>query len=337
MVPPAALPAVDLAPLDGSAGSAARAALLDEIRRAVCDTGFLTVHGHGVGASCREGGFEAARAFFGLPEAARRRVSPRPWNPASPNRYRGYFPASVDGKEGFDVGDPLLVAAAPGMPRTPLLEANRLPEELGASWQRAVAAYFDALSELGARLFGAIVEALGGEPERTAGAFPRPGSASTLRFNRYPVCTSPHTVARDGTALCCASHVDNGVLTVLAQDARAGLQVRDRRGSWCDVPYEADAFVVNTGLAFRRLCGERLAATPHRVVQAREERLSIPFFFEPRPELPLDPGELGLPARRDPVAPETYQAFLARAMRRFPEYDRPGSKESAPAPEPAAR
>ena len=149
------------------------------------------------------------------------------------------------------------------------------------------------------------------------------GSASTLRFNRYPEQTTPHCVDPDGTPLCCAAHTDNGILTLLAQDENAGLQVRTRDGHWRDVPYAPDAFVVNTGTAFERLSGGRLVATPHRVLHAPRTRLSIPFFYEPRPDLPLTPATVGLAAAPDDPPAESYATFLDREMRRFAEYDRP--------------
>jgi len=314
---------VDLEPLlQHGGGDALPDGVLSEIRDACTDTGFLLVHGHGVEAPVVAALLGAARAFFALPSETKLDVAPRPWNADSPNAYRGYFPATADGKEGFDIGDPRLAELPEPRGRSLFHENNRFPDALGEDHVAAIARYFDALSNLGTRLAGAVVASLGGESERVSNAFPRPGSASTLRFNSYPYSASPHQVARDGTALCCASHVDNGILTILYQDESAGLEVRDRQGRWRDVPYDPEAFVVNTGLAFQQLTGGRLAATPHRVRQAAAERLSVPFFFEPRPDLRIDPAELGLEqASADPA--ETYAEFLDRAMRRFPEYDRP--------------
>lgn len=321
------IPCIDLCPLAAcGAGDAARERVVEQVLAAARDTGFLRVTGHGVQRPVLDELLAAARAFFDLSADAKLDVAPQRWNPTSPNAYRGYFPAATDGKEGFDIGDPLLVNLPGDLRREALLECNRFPEALAEAHVAAVGRYFDAMSALGAILVRAVVAGLGGAPDRVDSAFPRPGSASTLRFNAYPERAEPHTVARDGTPLCCASHVDNGILTLLYQDERAGLQVRTRDGGWRDVPYDRDAFVVNTGLAFQQLVGGRLAATPHRVRQADGPRLSVPFFFEPRPDLALDPAELGLAPAPDvpqPTGAESYAAFLDRAMRRFPEYDRP--------------
>lgn len=326
------IPRLDLTPLrDGAGDQRAAEPVLAAIRESSCDSGFLVAAGHGIPQALVNPVLRAARAFFALPAEAKLEVAPQRWNPKSPNVYRGYFPASADGKEGFDMGDPRLADLLAAPSASPFHERNRFPSSLAAAHLTAIAHYFEALSTLGRTLVCAIVAALGGDSERVDAAFPQPGSASTLRFNFYPATETPHLVARDDTPLCCASHVDSGMLTILYQDENAGLQVRDRTGRWRDVPYDPGAFVVNTGLAFQRISGGRLAATPHRVRQtAAGARLSIPFFFEPRPDLDLDPALLGLERQSaDPsvARPPTYEAFLEQAQRRFPEYDRPTRRE----------
>lgn len=325
------IPRVDLTPLrDGGCHATAAQPVLAALRAGACDSGFLIVTGHGVPLALIDDLLAAARAFFALPAEAKLGVAPQRWNAESPNVYRGYFPAAADGKEGFDigepvggsVGDPALEALRLAKSSSPFHERNRFPGGLSAVHLTAIDRYFEALSSLGTTLVRAIVAALGGEPRRVGAAFPQPGSASTLRFNAYPFSKTPHVIARDGSPLCCASHVDNGILTILYQDENAGLQVRDPAGRWRDVPYDPATFVVNTGLAFQRLTGGVLAATPHRVLRADAPRLSIPFFFEPRPDLRLDPTLLGL-GTRDGGEPPTYESFLEAEMRRFPEYARP--------------
>ena len=45
-------------------------------------------------------------ADVALPEEEKQQSAPQRWNPRSANRYRGYFPSTVQGKEGLDLGDP---------------------------------------------------------------------------------------------------------------------------------------------------------------------------------------------------------------------------------------
>jgi isopenicillin N synthase-like dioxygenase len=90
-----------------------------------------------------------------------------------------------------------------------------------------------------------------------------------------------------------AEHTDYGLLTLLAQDDRGGLQVHSPHG-WIDVPAEPDVLVCNIGDMLDRLTVGRYRSTPHRVRNlSGKSRLSFPFFFDPSWDaevvpLPLD-------------------------------------------------
>jgi isopenicillin N synthase-like dioxygenase len=99
--------------------------------------------------------------------------------------------------------------------------------------------------------------------------------------------------------------VDSGLLTVLAQCGVAGLQAQDGQGGWVDVPPDDHGFAINFGGLLERWTGGRIKATRHRVLGLGEERFSIPFFFEPRPDARIAP----LPI--DGVEPfEPFEPFL---------------------------
>ena len=106
------------------------------------------------------------------------------------------------------------------------------------------------------------------------------------------------------------AHKDPGVLTMLMiEPGKAGLQVLHGE-QWIDVPPLPDAFVINIGELLEYATDGYLKATLHRVVAppAGEERLSIPFFFNPAldstvPRIALPPA-LARAARgltRDPA------------------------------------
>jgi isopenicillin N synthase-like dioxygenase len=98
-----------------------------------------------------------------------------------------------------------------------------------------------------------------------------------------------------------AEHTDYGLLTLLAQDDRGGLQVRGPAG-WVDVPADPGVLVCNLGDMLERLTGGRYRSTPHRVRNASgRDRLSFPLFYDPSWDatvvpLPLDGSP---PADRD--------------------------------------
>jgi isopenicillin N synthase-like dioxygenase len=95
----------------------------------------------------------------------------------------------------------------------------------------------------------------------------------------------------DGRRVITRRHVDTGLLSVLWQDGRGGLQVQGRDEVWREVPPRSDAFSVHCGDLLAGLSAGALRATPHRVLGLGEERHAIGFFLEPdftREVLPPD-------------------------------------------------
>ena len=318
---PVAAPRVDVAPLLGGRPDASAARRVrEQLRRACTDVGFVTVTGHGVARETALAAVSAAGRFFGLPDGDKLAAAPRRWNPGNANVYRGYFPSSVQGKEGLDVGEPLL--DDPSLLARPYHERNVFPSALAPTDRAAIARYFAALSGLGTTLLGSLAAALGGDPRLVERGFSRPASLSTLRFNRYPASERPVSISKeDGAALCCEEHVDSGFLTLLYQDEGGGLQLRRSDGRWVDVEPDPESFIVNTGLALERMTGRQLAATLHRVRYKRRPRLSVPFFLEPVPDFRINPRSLGLPLASCGASP-AYESFLRESLAKFPEYAR---------------
>ena len=159
------VPRIDVAPiLDGALGSSAARDVQAQMRAACSEIGFMTVTGHGVARERVDAVVAAAERFFALPDESKLAIAPRRWNPESPNVYRGYFPSSVAGKEGLDVGEPHLEDEA--LLRRPYHERSQVPDALGREWWEVVAAYFDALSGLAAAILRTLVASLAPPPLR---------------------------------------------------------------------------------------------------------------------------------------------------------------------------
>jgi len=261
-----------------------------EIKKASEEIGFFTVTGHGISNAKIDKLLSTCRHFFHSPDKEKLKIAPKKWNPNTDTVYRGYFPSSVNGKEGLDIGDPQL--------------SNDMKDLL--------------------RLFKSIISVYSSNLDLADKAFVRPKTLSTLRFNFYPKQDKPVEISeQDGVALGCETHVDSGIMTILYQDKKGGLQVQNRHTlEWHDVPHDPNAYVVNSGLALEYLTNGKMKATNHRVLFNQEERISIPFFFEPSYDFKLDPKYLEIKEEHK-YDIDNYEDFLTNSLKKFVEYDRP--------------
>ena len=119
-------------------------------------------------------------------------------------------------------------------------------------------------------------------------------------------------------------HTDYGLLTLLAQDRHGGLQVHAGTG-WVEAPPIPGTFVCNIGDMLDRLTGGLYRSTPHRVKNVSgRERLSFPFFFDPRLGRRGAPASLagrrfaGRDRRRPRPVGRSGPSRLHRHLRRIP-------------------
>ena len=183
--------------------------------------------------------------------------------------------------------------------------------------------YFDSLFSLGELLFKSIVKSFEADLNIVNKAFVRPKTLTTLRFNYYSRQREPIEISiQDGKRLGCETHVDSGIMTILYQDKKGGLQIQNRDNlKWYNVPFNKNSFVVNTGLALQQLTNDAIKATNHRVIINRGERISIPFFFEPNYDFVLNPALLKI--KKKPLYKiNNYEIFLAQSLKKFNEYKR---------------
>ena len=107
---------------------------------------------------------------------------------------------------------------------------------------------------------------------------------SVLRFLHYPPAgerTSPDQLGA-------GAHSDYGCMTLLAQHGVGGLQVLSPANEWIDATPIPGSFVVNIGDMMARWTNDAYRATKHRVINADEERFSMPFFVEPDYDTPIE-------------------------------------------------
>lgn len=291
-------------------GSAAeRRALARRVDRACRRRGFLAIAGHGVPVSVTRAARAAARAFFALPEAEKRRS-------ARPGVSRGWVGLGAEAlaysagrrtppdlNESFQVG-PEGRGAPNAWPRR--------PRALKPAWGR----YYKEMERLSAELQGLFAAALGLPEGWFDDKIDR--HASRLRARLYPAGAGAPLPGQ----LRAGAHTDYVSLAIVSADGR-GLQFR--RGSrWIDAPRADGALLVNLGDLTARWTNGRWFSPPHRVANpargARpEDRLSLIYFHAPNDDALIE----ALPgcgrAKHPPVrAGEYVRAKLARARTKRP-------------------
>ncbi|MCM3500522.1 isopenicillin N synthase family oxygenase [Microbacterium sp. P26] len=298
------LPVLDLSLLDQGPDAAAR--FRDELRAATHDVGFFYLTGTGVSPTLEGRLLQAAKDFFALPEAEKLSIE----NVTSPH-FRGYTRVGgeltqgrVDWREQIDIGperEPVTDPDGPGYNR--LVGPNLWPAAQ-PELQEVVAEWHDHLTGIARKLLRAWALALGAEEQYFDRHFGDP--QTLIKIVRYPGKDDP--TPQQGVG----AHKDSGVLTLLwVEPGKGGLQV-ERDGEWVDAPPVPSAFVVNIGELLEYATQGYLTATNHRVISPRfpDERISVPFFFNPALDARLPiielPAELAADARgvsQDPSNP----------------------------------
>jgi isopenicillin N synthase-like dioxygenase len=270
--------------------------------------GFAIVADHDLEQAGIEAAQADARAFFALPEETRRGYI------SGEGGQRGYVPFGRetakgavlhDLKEFWHVGRDL----PPGHRFACAMPPNVWPREV-PDFQAHQTWLFQALDRLGMRLLQAIARYLG-LPRETFDTAVKDGN-SILRLLHYPPLTaeSPHLRA--------GAHEDINAITLLLGAEEAGLEIKDRDGSWLAIKPPPGAVVCNIGdMLSRAACG-RLPSTTHRVVNPAPERraisrYSMPFFLHFAPDhviAPLPGSDL---SKAQP--PITADAFLKQRLR----------------------
>lgn len=281
-----ALPVLDLAAFTADPDAPVAAAFVDELRRTCHEIGFFYLSGHGIDEARNERVLQVARAFFALPEAERLAIE----NVHSP-QFRGYTRLGEehtngrpDQRDQIDIGHelppPILGPDDPTWLR--LRGPNLWPEAL-PELRKVILDWMAELEAVGRSLLRAMALALGQSAEHfDATVTPRP--EVLVKVIRYP---------GGGDEQGVGAHRDTGFLTFLLQDATGGLQVA-HRGRFIDVPKLPGTFVINLGEMLQIATHGYFKATVHRVVSppAGVERVSVPYFFNPRLEATLAPVAL---------------------------------------------
>lgn len=286
--------------------------IADALGQSFAEYGFAIVRDHAIDPALIAKAEEKARAFFGLPEASKRRHH-QPGGGGA----RGYTPFGTekakdaeifDLKEFWHVGRDLPA----GHPFETTMQPNVWPDEIDG-FRPTMQALFAAFEAAGSRVLAAIALHLGLDEDWFSDPV-RDGN-SVMRLLRYPPLPSDAPAG----AVRAAPHGDINTITLLLGAEEAGLELLTQGGEWLPIDPPGGALVVNIGDMLERLTAGRLRSTTHRVVNprgegARRSRYSMPFFLHFRPDFVIEPlsscSESGQP--RPPI---TAHEFLQERLR----------------------
>jgi len=275
--------------------------------------GFAVISGHDLDQARIDAALTSAKAFFALPEEAK-----RAYQLAGGAGQRGYTPFGVEtakGAEHFDLKEFWHVGRdlPPGHPHRAVMPDNVWPVDIG-DFQATQSWLYGALDDLGGRVLRAIALYLGLEPQGFDTAV-RDGN-SVLRLLHYPPAPP------EGPNIRAGAHEDINAITLLLGAEEAGLEVLDRDGRWLAINPPPGSVVCNIGDMLQRATNHVLPSTTHRVVNPAPERrglprYSTPFFLHFAPDHLIEtlPGCAGAENPDRYPRPITADAFLKERLR----------------------
>lgn len=234
--------------------------------------GFAMVTDHGIDDALIARGWTLAKAFFALPEAAK-----RAYLVPGGGGQRGYtaFGTEIakgasenDLKEFWHVGRELPA----GHPLSADMAPNIWPGEIEGFRQTFLDLYaaFDAT---GARILAGVARYLGLDTGWFDDKIDE--GNSILRLLHYP------PVSADAPGIRAGAHEDINLITLLLGAEEGGLELLTKSGNWIPATPPPGALVINVGDMLQRLTNHVLPSTSHRVVNPPVERRGIPRYSMP--------------------------------------------------------
>jgi isopenicillin N synthase-like dioxygenase len=279
--------------------------IAEELGKSFERLGFGVVCDHGIPDGLVAQAWDLTRAFFDLPEAAK-----RAYHIAGGGGARGYTPFGTERAKGAKIHDlkefwHIGQSLPPGDPLEDFMAPNIWPREI-EGFRETFELLYRAFEVAGGKILRAIALHLGLREDWFDPTVNR--GNSVMRLLHYPPLPAD---AQEG-AIRAAAHGDINTITLLLGAEEAGLQLLTRQGEWLPITPPEGALVVNIGDMLERLTNDRLVSTTHRVVNptgeaARRSRYSMPFFLHFRPDFTIET----LPQCIDAAHPDLYPEPLS--------------------------
>ncbi len=284
------IPVIDISSLvrvDINEGKKMKSAL--EIKNACRNVGFFYVKNHGISKDHIETVFSEIKRFFDLPIEEKMKI-----HIGKSNIFRGYTPIGKeltndkrDWHESVDFGLDLSSDHPEVLAGKPLQGPNPWPENL-PDFRKILTKHWDLMLNLGSRITEGLALSLKLEQNYFQQFTSK--SQSSMRILHYPPYQIHEPAKNIGDGI--GAHIDYGFLTILAQDAIGGLEVRNAANEWIPAPHIPGTFIINIGHMTQRWTNDFYKATLHRVrSKQNKSRYSFPFFFEPNFDTVVAPLE----------------------------------------------
>ncbi|KAG8788914.1 hypothetical protein FRC12_014076 [Ceratobasidium sp. 428] len=291
----------DISGLSGNSDEKARVA--SKIRDACVHVGFFYVQNHGVDNEVIEKVVQASHQFFDLPIAEKTNLDIH-----KSSNFKGYTALlgentnpenRGDLHEGFDIGPETSAEQSD----TSMSGHNAWPNpETSPGFREAVTQYYQAVVDLGLRLFPAFALALNLPQDFFSDKIKK--AAAIMRLLHYP----PQTGTVDHRIQGIGAHTDYECFTILWQDNVPALQVLSTSGQWVDAPPIPGTFVINIGDQMARWTNDVFKSTVHRAInRSGIRRYSMPLFFGTDYHVKLE----ALPSCVSEARPSRYETVLA--------------------------
>ncbi|KIW18270.1 hypothetical protein PV08_02558 [Exophiala spinifera] len=283
------IPTIDLSKAQNSL---TRAEVLEELRHALLEVGFLYLANYSPVYSTIDDLVRILPPLFGLPQDVKESVAL-----VNSPHFLGYSKfgsettaKAQDHREQFELANEL--EDKYGRDNTlPLYSRLQGPNQWIKSsdipaLREKVEAYVAALQDVASRFLALVEEALG-LPKDSLACFT--GPQDRLKLVHYRPDSTDAT--GDAHTQGVGPHKDSsGWMTFLLQASNPsikGLQALSKSGEWLDVPPVPNTLVVNMGQAFEVVTNGVCKATTHRVLlpPGDYDRYSVPFFQGVRPDL----------------------------------------------------
>ena len=159
--------------------------ILNQIQRACIEVGFFQIVGHGIEKNLIHKITRTAHKFFNSKKDNKYKLAPKKWNKSNNNVYRGYCPSDVNGKEGLDIGDPLISDLFVKKNKRKKIEKLNLSKSLNRNSIAVINKYYGKIFDLSEMLFKIIIFISKKNPELSKTAFQRVKTLSNLRSVSY--------------------------------------------------------------------------------------------------------------------------------------------------------